>query len=177
MNMHPVAACTTKIFHGGIRLMNPRCGHRRQPSEHPRLQMSVNRLSMKMPTGLPISLAMFTSGVLICMLLTMRLLRQIPQGFNPLQVMAIVSAAVHGNTIILATSDVRAATEVAQMSHYPFTDFGWRREWDRIREFEWCLSLYRSRCQSSRILTERIGVSLCSTQKIVENARLLVAKL
>jgi len=37
---------------------------------------------------------------------------------------------VRGNTIILATSDVRAETEVARMSHYPFTDLGWRREWD-----------------------------------------------
>ena len=71
---------------------------------------------------------MFTSGVLICMLLTMRLRRQIPQGLNPLQVMAIVSAAVRGNTIILATSDVRAETGAALMSGYPFTDLGWRRE-------------------------------------------------
>ena len=73
---------------------------------------------------------MFISGVLICMLLTMRLRRQIPLGLNPLQVMAIVSVAGLGNTIILATSDVRAETEAAQMSRYPFTDLGWRREWD-----------------------------------------------
>jgi hypothetical protein len=36
--------------------------------------------------------------------------------------MAIVSVVVRGNTIILATSDVRAETEAAQMSRYPFMD-------------------------------------------------------
>jgi hypothetical protein len=79
---------------------------------------------------------MFTSSVLTCTQPMAQRRRQIPQGLNPLQVMAIVSVVVRGNTIILATSDVQAETEAAQMSRYPFTDLGWRQEWDRIREFE-----------------------------------------
>lgn len=75
---------------------------------------------------------MYTIGVLICMLLTMRRLRRIPLGPNPLQVMAIASAAVRGNTTIRATSDARAETGAAQMSRSTFMDLGWPQEGDRV---------------------------------------------
>ena len=67
---------------------------------------------------------MFTSGVPICMLRTMQRLRRIPLGLNPLQVMAIVSVAVRGNTTIPVTSDVRAETGAAPMSRSTFTVLG-----------------------------------------------------